>query len=54
MAARDVADRVLANLHEFLGDVEPQDDITLLVLRVLEPVHAGGERKTVPEAVESR
>ena len=41
--AREVAERVIEELHRFLGDVEAQDDITLLVLRVLEPA-------PVPEA----
>jgi sigma-B regulation protein RsbU (phosphoserine phosphatase) len=35
--AREVAERVIEELHRFLGEVEAQDDITLLVLRVLEP-----------------
>jgi sigma-B regulation protein RsbU (phosphoserine phosphatase) len=43
LPAREVAERVIAHLHEFLDGVEPQDDITLLVLRVFEraPVSAG-------------
>ena len=53
MAAKDVAERVLDRLHEFLGDVEPQDDITLLVLRVLEPVAASPSPHPAPEAVEA-
>ena len=36
--ARTVAERVIGELHSFLGHVEPQDDITLLVMRVFEPV----------------
>ena len=53
MAAKDVAERVLDRLHEFLGEVEPQDDITLLVLRVLEPVAASPSPHPAPEAVEA-
>ena len=40
LSARRVAERILEALHEFLGAVEPQDDMTLLVLRALEPVVA--------------
>jgi len=40
LAARDVAERVLIDLREFLAGTEAQDDITLLVLRVMEPVTA--------------
>jgi sigma-B regulation protein RsbU (phosphoserine phosphatase) len=46
LTAREVADHVFGAVHEFLGDVEPQDDMTLLVLRVLEPVPA--ERIAMP------
>jgi len=54
MPAKEVAEHVIGTLHEFLGGVEPQDDITLLILRVLEPVSAGQAREPVPEAVEAR
>jgi sigma-B regulation protein RsbU (phosphoserine phosphatase) len=37
LSARDTAERLLGELRAFLGGVEAQDDITLLVLRVLEP-----------------
>jgi sigma-B regulation protein RsbU (phosphoserine phosphatase) len=40
MSARRVAEQILEALREFLGPVEPQDDMTLLVLRALEPVTA--------------
>jgi len=40
LGAREIAERSLEALREFLGEVEAQDDITLLVLRVLEPVPA--------------
>lgn len=36
LPAREVAERVIERLRAFLGDVEPQDDITLLVVRVFE------------------
>jgi phosphoserine phosphatase RsbU/P len=52
LSARDVAERLLATLREFLDGVEAQDDITLLVLKALEPTaqQAGVE----PFTVESR
>ncbi len=37
---REITDRLLGELSSFLGDVEPQDDVTLLVLRALEPATA--------------
>jgi serine phosphatase RsbU (regulator of sigma subunit) len=37
LSAREVAERILEALEEFLGGVEPRDDMTLMVLRVLEP-----------------
>lgn len=43
IGAREIAERLLARLHDFLGDAEPQDDITILVLRALEPVDSGSE-----------
>jgi sigma-B regulation protein RsbU (phosphoserine phosphatase) len=44
LSARAVAEGLLATLREFLDGTEPQDDITLIVLRVLEPAaqRAGG------------
>jgi hypothetical protein len=40
-----MTEHLLAALREFLDGTEAQDDITLLVLKVLEPVaqRAGGE-----------
>jgi serine phosphatase RsbU (regulator of sigma subunit) len=38
MTAREISDQLLAALRVFLGSVEPQDDMTLLVLRMLQPV----------------
>ncbi|HTM58388.1 MAG TPA: SpoIIE family protein phosphatase [Candidatus Udaeobacter sp.] len=40
LEAREVADRILEGLRGFLGPVEPQDDMTLLVLRTLGPIPA--------------
>ena len=41
--ARDVTERILDDVRGFLADEEPGDDMTLLVLRVLE----AGERTPV-------
>ena len=38
LPAREVAERLLGTLREFLDGTEAQDDITLMVLKVLEPV----------------
>jgi sigma-B regulation protein RsbU (phosphoserine phosphatase) len=46
-SAREIAERLFAELHAFLDGIEAQDDVTLLVLRVLEPVEAPKFR--VPE-----
>ena len=45
LSAREVAERLLGTLRGFLDGTEPQDDITLLVLKVLEPAaqRAGAE-----------
>jgi serine phosphatase RsbU (regulator of sigma subunit) len=37
LSAREVTDRILAALREFLDGEEARDDMTLMVLRVLEP-----------------
>uniref|UniRef100_A0A832I116 PPM-type phosphatase domain-containing protein n=1 Tax=Eiseniibacteriota bacterium TaxID=2212470 RepID=A0A832I116_UNCEI len=58
LPARDVAERVIAHLREFLDGVEAQDDITLLVLRVVQPspavagggVPAADDRAPLPVA----
>jgi sigma-B regulation protein RsbU (phosphoserine phosphatase) len=43
MSARDLADQVLAEVEQFLGGLEAQDDRTLVVLRVRETAdHAAG------------
>jgi sigma-B regulation protein RsbU (phosphoserine phosphatase) len=54
LPAREVAERLHAALREFLGDREPQDDLTLLVLRVLERVPAEKTGTRAPEAVAAR
>lgn len=51
LPARAVAERVLGALHEFLDGAEPQDDVTLLVLRVTEPAPIGPAAPPVAEAV---
>lgn len=51
LCARDVADRLLESLAEFLEGAEPQDDVTLMVLRVLEPAAAPVTDAGEPEAV---
>ncbi len=40
LSAREVTSRILEALHRFLDGVEPQDDVTVMVLRVLEPAPA--------------
>jgi phosphoserine phosphatase RsbU/P len=46
LTAREVADRILEAQRKFLGPIEPQDDVTLLVLRALMP--AGVEDVALP------
>lgn len=43
LSAQQIAERVLAAVREFLGPVEPQDDCTLVVLRVLAPAFSAGD-----------
>jgi len=43
LTAREVTDRILEALREFLDGEEPRDDMTLMVMRVLEP---GPARRT--------
>ncbi len=49
--AREIGERLLDELGSFLAGVEPQDDITLLVLRVLEPSAEPRDPMAAPEAV---
>jgi sigma-B regulation protein RsbU (phosphoserine phosphatase) len=49
LPAREIAERLLADVRGFLDGTDPQDDITLVVLRVTEP--AGVEEARAPEPV---
>jgi sigma-B regulation protein RsbU (phosphoserine phosphatase) len=40
LSAREVTERIVDDLHAFLDGEEPQDDVTVMVLRVLEPAPA--------------
>jgi sigma-B regulation protein RsbU (phosphoserine phosphatase) len=40
--AREIVERVLAGVRDFLGDVEAGDDITVMALRALEDSEARG------------
>jgi serine phosphatase RsbU (regulator of sigma subunit) len=48
-SAREITDRILEALRVFLGEEEPRDDMTLMVLRVLEPEPA--RREGAPDLV---
>jgi sigma-B regulation protein RsbU (phosphoserine phosphatase) len=54
LSAREVAERLLGTLHDFLDGTEPQDDITLMVLKVLETAPAEDERREGLEKVAAR
>jgi serine phosphatase RsbU (regulator of sigma subunit) len=49
--AREIAECLLERVRDFLDGTEPQDDITLLVLRVLEPAPAAPAGTPVREVV---
>ena len=51
LTAREVAQRILDALHHFLGPVEPQDDMTLLVIRAVESVPATAAAPSTREVV---
>jgi sigma-B regulation protein RsbU (phosphoserine phosphatase) len=51
LTAKEMAARLFASLGEFLDGVEPQDDITILVLRVPELAGSEVSGDDVPEAV---
>ncbi len=51
LGADEIAERILAGLALHLGDAEPQDDVTVLVLRALEVVTAGGDGESEAVAV---
>lgn len=53
LCARDVSEKIFASLREFLDGEEARDDMTLMVLRVLEPTPAavrGHDESVEPEA----
>lgn len=54
LSARDAAERLLGTLHDFLDGTEPQDDLTLVVLKVFEIAPVEGESRETPEAVAAR
>lgn len=51
LGAQQVTAGIYAEVRRFLGPVEPQDDLTLLVVRALEPVPAAGSPPSDREAV---
>ena len=52
--AEAVTEKVLDELYDFLGDQEAQDDVTLMVLQVLEPVSAKISPSPTLESVNTR
>jgi sigma-B regulation protein RsbU (phosphoserine phosphatase) len=54
LSAREITDRLLEELFAFLDGTEPQDDLTLMVLRVLEPAAAERTRGSDAVAAEAR
>ena len=54
LEAREVAQRILDGLHGFLGSVEPQDDMTLLILRTLGPIPASTDPEPTHEVAAAR
>jgi len=56
LTAREITERILAGVREHIAGGEPRDDMTLMVLRVLEPepaaLAANGERLEERVAVE--
>ncbi|HYM79824.1 MAG TPA: GAF domain-containing SpoIIE family protein phosphatase [Candidatus Limnocylindria bacterium] len=53
MSAREMTDQILSTLREFLGEAEPTDDMTLMVVRVLEREPARREPEPATRAVET-
>ncbi len=53
LPAREVTDRLLAEVRTFLDGAEPQDDVTLLVLRMTESVPAAASGERTRETVEA-
>ena len=54
LSARQVSERILEALHEFLDGEEARDDMTLMVMRVLEPQPAPGMDAPAQPDVEAR
>jgi hypothetical protein len=50
LSARETTERILAGVRQFLGEVEPGDDMTVMMLRVLEgaPSRDGEARRPAP------
>jgi serine phosphatase RsbU (regulator of sigma subunit) len=48
--ARQITDRIVEAVHRFIEGVEADDDITVMVLKVLEPGAAGSTPAAVPAA----
>ena len=53
LCAREIAERLLDEVRAFLDGVDPQDDITLVVLRVTEPAGVADAAEPEPVAAET-
>ncbi len=53
LTAREIAERLLADVRAFLDGVDAQDDITIVVLRVTEPAGVAAPPAAEPVAAES-
>ncbi len=53
LSARDVTERILEGVRAFLDGIEPGDDMTLMVLRVLEPAVVPPRDRAAPPAAVS-
>ena len=51
LSARDIAEHLMRELRDFLDGLEPQDDVTILVLKVLERSETPTRRADQPQAV---
>jgi len=54
LTASEVAQRILQALHAFLGPIEPQDDMTLLIIRAVESVPVPLDLAPAREVVTAR
>jgi hypothetical protein len=54
LSARELAERLMSELRDFLDGLEPQDDVTILVLKVLERAESPTRSSGRPEAVAAR